>query len=255
MSAPDVAVPIATYNRLPLLKNAVASAQRACGSLSHEVTVVDGGSDDGTREWLAEQSGLHVIQQELPLTGAVIALNLGFAHAVNLGARFVVVGMNDDSEFLHDSGVHEIERAVEILEGDEALGGVAFEMDTRRAGWVCEQWAGIPYGNTCLVRLEVGMAIARAQGDPEGRAWWDRTHLTYASDTEFGLWLHKLGWLMHRGVGLHLHDCTQQDDMKRNNFLAYVRSGTAEVFRQRWGTADKCQYSHEAAEKFGGRIR
>lgn len=250
----DVAVVMGTYNRLPLLQKAVASVRWAVGALSYEVIVVDGGSTDGTREWLGEQGDVVVIQQELPLVGAVKTFNQGFARAVDDGARFVE-GMNDDSAFIHDTGVREIEQAVAILMADPKLGGVVFEMDTRRVGWVCEEWAGIPYGNTCLVRREVGMAVARAQGDPEGKAWWCRDHHTYASDTCFGLWLHRLGWLMHRGVGLRIHDYSHPDAMHKANFDTYVKTGTAALFHQRWGRVEQCRYSREDAERYGGVLR
>ena len=236
-----VAFVIPTYNRLSLLKGAIASARRAC-SFSLHFYVCDGGSTDGTREWVRAQPDTTLL--EGGLTGAVAAVNVGTGAAVDAGAEFVVV-LNDDSAF-------ETGGEVDAALNDYTAQAVAFEMNTR-GPWQCEEWAGLPYGNTCIVRREVGMAVARAQGDPTGRAWWCRDHSTYAADSEFGLQLHRLGWTMVRGVGLRVRDFSVQDEMKKRNVAEYTRpDGTHRLFHARWGTPAQCQYSREDAEKYGG---
>lgn len=54
---------VVTYNRLSLLQRAVESLKRQSVPID-KILVVNNGSTDGTLEWLEEQSGLTVIQQE-----------------------------------------------------------------------------------------------------------------------------------------------------------------------------------------------
>lgn len=243
-----VGIVFGTYMRRALLEQCVASLRRSVGSLSYEIVIVDGGSTDGTREWLAQQPDVVPIFQDLPLTGAVIAFNLGFARALDDGVEFIVV-FNDDDVLIGPEP--EIQRCVEIMRAEPAVGAVAFEMNSR-GKWECELWAGVPYLNTGVIRCEAGMAAARAQGDLSGRAWWGSTHHTYAADTECGLWIWRLGWEIRKGVGLRARNCTPHDDLQNNNVRHYAKSGTADIFTQRWGNAQKVRYSREDAERFGG---
>ena len=70
-------VVIPTYNRLALLQRTLASVRRQSYA-DFEVIVVDDGSTDATREWLASQGGdLRVLERS----------NRGPGAARNLGAR------------------------------------------------------------------------------------------------------------------------------------------------------------------------
>jgi rhamnopyranosyl-N-acetylglucosaminyl-diphospho-decaprenol beta-1,3/1,4-galactofuranosyltransferase len=60
---PKIAAVVVTHNRLALLKECVAALRGQACKLD-EIIVVNNASDDGTREWLASQSGLTVIDQE-----------------------------------------------------------------------------------------------------------------------------------------------------------------------------------------------
>ncbi|MCH8967191.1 MAG: glycosyltransferase [Planctomycetes bacterium] len=86
---------------------------------AHEVVVVDGGSSDGTRDWLARQSDLRVIL-EPKREGAVRAFNKGFRAATGT----YVMWLNDDAYPLAGS----VEAAVAMIERPELadVGMVAF---------------------------------------------------------------------------------------------------------------------------------
>lgn len=252
----DVCVVLGTFNRLALLQKALASFRRSCGVLDYEIVVVDGGSTDGSLEWMADQPRVHVIRQSLPLTGAVAAFNLGFAEAVESNARYVAI-LNDDDELIGPSA--EIETACDMMDHDARIGAVAFETDLR-GPWACEEWNGKPYANKGVARREAGMAAARAAGDPTGKAWWSRDHLTYASDTETGLWIWRLGWTIARGVGLRVHDNADAnvvncDSLRKNNVKAYMESGTVALFHKRWDGPNSADYDANDATKFGGRMQ
>lgn len=247
----DVAVVLGTYNRLPLLQRAVASIRRSVGLLDYRIVAVDGGSTDGTCKWLFEQTDIVPIYQKPPLTGAVAAFNLGFTYATIAEAPYVCI-LNDDDELIGPDC--EIEKAVVMMLRDAAIGAVAFETDLR-GSWACEEWHGRPYCNKGVVRSVAGMAAARAAGDSEGCCWWSRDHHTYASDTELGLWIWRLGWQVVRGLGLRVHDLAskQSDAMREANVKAYAASGTVAKYHARWDDPKRLEYSLEDAERYGGR--
>jgi hypothetical protein len=76
------------------------------------------------------------------------------------------------------------------------------------------------------------MAVARAQGDPKGKNFWNPIYKTYCADTEFGLWMWALGYQIYKGVGLRVHDCQAKDTLRKTN-------GTdvnicQNLFKERW---------------------
>lgn len=226
LSSRRVAVVFGTYNRLEMLKRAVTSVRGAVGDLSYKMIIVDGGSTDGTKDWLRRQIDVELIEQEGPLTGAVRAFNLGFAAAVDGNYDFVA-HLNDDAEIVTPGA---IAIACAAMLADDKIGEVAFEFDLR-GPWGFDHVNGALYANYGVIRREAGMAVARAQGDPAGRAWWNSIYRTYGADTEFGVWLWKLDWLVHYGVGLRVHDANAKDDLRKQNESKNVDSA---LFWSRW---------------------
>ncbi|WP_374951534.1 glycosyltransferase family 2 protein [Mucilaginibacter sp.] len=102
----DVSIIIPTYNRLWSLPIALQSCRAS--SLEIEIIIVDDGSTDGTRAWLAEQSGIQIICQQN--AGKDWAVNKGFAQATGKYIRFL-----DSDDWLlpgsTDSLFEEAERA------------------------------------------------------------------------------------------------------------------------------------------------
>jgi O-antigen biosynthesis protein len=113
-----VSIVIPTYNRFDRLTRCVDNIRRQVRQ-PHKVIVVDGGSTDGTRDWLAQQNDLSVIL-EPRREGAVRAFNKGFRAATGL----YVMWLNDDAFPLPGA----IEAAVAMIERPDLadLGMVAF---------------------------------------------------------------------------------------------------------------------------------
>lgn len=86
-----VSIVVPTYNRLSRLQCCIDKIRRNA-VCPKEIIVVDGGSTDGTREWLAAQSDLRVIL-EAQREGAVAAFNKGFRIATGC----YVMWLNDDA--------------------------------------------------------------------------------------------------------------------------------------------------------------
>jgi glycosyltransferase involved in cell wall biosynthesis len=249
----DVAVCFGTVNRLALLKQCVESIRRAAGSLTFICLIADGNSDDGSREWIAAQSDCELI--EGGRNGAVIAFNASFARSIELQCPWIVQ-FNDDLAFA--DGL-ELERAVAILKADESIGAVAFCSDRYSPGvynFDNMRFRGRCYANQGLFRREAGMAAARAQGDPTGKAWWDPQHHTYAADTVLGCWLWRLGWTVYEAADIRVHDdftATGADDpLRASNEEMYEDSGI--ICNEQWPDDASLEYHREDALRFGGRV-
>lgn len=59
----SLSVVLGSYNRLPLITHAIDSIRTDVADLSHEIIVVDGGSSDGSLEWLTAQKDIVTIVQ------------------------------------------------------------------------------------------------------------------------------------------------------------------------------------------------
>ena len=95
----DVSVVSGTFNRLPYLKKMVRSVRDSCAAVEgfrHELVLVDGGSTDGTLEWLRGQPDVRLVEHG-DLKGAVKAFNDG-AHAAR--GQYIIMA-NDDIEFIN----------------------------------------------------------------------------------------------------------------------------------------------------------
>ena len=154
-----VSIVIPTFNRYGRLTRCIHNIRQNVRRPT-ELVVVDGGSTDGTRAWLADQGDLRVIL-EPQREGAVKAFNKGFRAAT--GAY--VMWLNDDAYPL--SGA--VEAAVAMLERPDLsdLGMVAFYHNWHHERNVLDRVGhsgasyelchvrGYPYANFGLLRREL----------------------------------------------------------------------------------------------------
>lgn len=117
-TAAIVSIVVPTFNRFDRLQRCIDKTRQNV-TTPYEMIVVDGGSTDGARAWLAEQGDLRVIL-EPEREGAVRAFNKGFKVA---RGRYVM-WLNDDAYPLPGA----VEAAMEMLEQPSLpdLGMVAF---------------------------------------------------------------------------------------------------------------------------------
>jgi GT2 family glycosyltransferase len=155
MSKPvSVSIVIPTCNRLTRLRNCLDKTRQNV-SCRHEIIVVDGASEDGTRDFLATQHNLRVIYED-EREGAVRAFNKGFKAARGT----YVMWINDDSHPLEGS----VESAVRTIQAFDDVGMVAFYHDWERTKNVLDEVIvddtpyrvydvrGYPYANFGLIR-------------------------------------------------------------------------------------------------------
>lgn len=94
MAEPSISVVFATRNRLDYLRRTVQSLLRELsGRYAYELVIVDGGSTDGTLEYLADIASVRVVHEDAPR---------GCCYAFDLGLRAArghwVCWLNDDIE-------------------------------------------------------------------------------------------------------------------------------------------------------------
>ena len=116
---------VATFNRLPLLRTVVDSIESGTRT-PHELIVIDGGSTDGTTEY---------IQSHPQITPALQGELVGTARCYNRVWRDVdseyTCWLSDDTEIVPGS----LDTAIRILEGDSTIGMVGLKMkDTKGPG-------------------------------------------------------------------------------------------------------------------------
>jgi GT2 family glycosyltransferase len=157
--SPVVSIVVPTYRRCARLRRCVEKV-RTNVAVPHEIIVVDGGSTDGAREWLATQGDLVVIL-EPQREGAVRAFNKGFRAA----RGEYVMWLNDDAYPLPGS----VEAAIRLIERPDLteVGMVAFYHNWHQARNVLDEVLhdgeryeiynvrGYPYANFGLLRTEL----------------------------------------------------------------------------------------------------
>lgn len=128
---PVVSVVLGTFERLDFLKLTVQSIREELKSTPHEIIVIDGGSTDGTIEWIASQKDVITIIQHNrgQWNGAEIErrswgyfMNLGFRAAAG---RYVCM-ISDDCLLVPGAILNGIDLFEERLSAGVRLGALAF---------------------------------------------------------------------------------------------------------------------------------
>lgn len=198
----DLSIVTGTYNRIDLLQKMVASVRSSVTpretpiarfeGLTWEIIIVDGGSTDGTQDWVRQQPNCRLIEHG-KLLGAVKAFNDGARAA---GGTYVVLG-NDDVEFLDDA----LWRAWLFMQTYPIVGMGCFYQDRSNPGkppapWHVEQMPAVAeqdgqyrpvhvaYGQVCIVPRELGNALG----------WWGDYLHTYGGDNELSSMVYESGY-------------------------------------------------------------
>lgn len=110
-----LSVIVPTLNRFNALKRCIESIRKYAPTVEYEIIVIDGGSTDGTKEWLFFQPDLIVLQHGQRM-GCVKAFNDGF----RISRGEYCAQLSDDVK-LRDNC---LDAACKMLDNDEMLGQV-----------------------------------------------------------------------------------------------------------------------------------
>lgn len=200
-----------TYNRLASVQAMIASVRNTLPKgIVYEFVIVDGGSIDGSLDWLRLQPDVVLIEGDL--SGAIKA----FCDGASAASGKYVVMANDDITFWPDS----LLCAVSHLERKSSCGAVAFE-DNRYQPYKKHEYEvdvmSARGRHTVVPYAQVG-AFRRWLGDTVG--WWGYGTIdarTYGGDNYLSARIWELGYSVDAVPGCRITDTVIEDGLRALN--------------------------------------
>lgn len=239
-----------THNRLPELAAMMRSARRDVAyRLDYEFVIVDGGSEDGTLEWLRAQADVRLIEQG-QLVGAIKAFGAGARAAAG---RFVLLA-NDDVRFARGS----VLAALRHLDSSPGCGAVAFA-DNRsaqmtggsRADYRVESIGAIKADGTQTMVPYAQVGLFRKEA-AEAAGWWgDEDPImskarTYGGDSYLSARLWEMGWTVDAVAGAQVDDLIIDDRLRR--FNAQHGPGDSDLYYTRYRQGPRLPTVRQSAD-------
>jgi hypothetical protein len=219
---PTLSVILGTYNRFEMLKRCIEATRRSLIGVDFEIVVCDGGSSDGSREWLAAQSDV-VLIGDRRLTGAVAAFNncYQFSRGEFIGT------LNDDA---YPVG-YALGRGLAFMKEHGDVGQVAFAHGANGQYEIKDIHPGVPYANFGIIRRSVADAIVTITG-----GLWNPLYHTYAGDTELSSWVHRLGWRVEPLRDCVVEDLLCIDPLRSANHIEGKAARDCTLYWERWAS-------------------
>lgn len=149
-----VSVVIGSYNRLAFLQGTIDTIRQELSDTPHELVVVDGGSSDGTVEWLIQQKDIiTIIQHNRGEWHGKPVERKSWGYFMNLGFRAAsgkyICMLSDDCLVIPGAIVNGIKLFDSSLKNRQKVGAIAFYW----RNWPEQQnyWVGIAFGDRMFV--------------------------------------------------------------------------------------------------------
>jgi glycosyltransferase involved in cell wall biosynthesis len=186
-----ISVVMGSYNRREFLRSAVESVRRNGITVPYEIIVVDGGSSDGSVEWLARQTDIiTILQHNRTNSDGRGGQKRSWGYFMNLGFKCAegayVVMISDDSLLIPGAVMNGLSQCQTLQTQGRQVGAVAFYW--RNWPEQREYWVGLTLGRKMFVNhgLYVRSALERV-----GWIDQDRFRFYYADgDLSLKLWHH-----------------------------------------------------------------
>lgn len=218
----DVSIIFGTYNRLRMLQDSVQSIRHACTGMRYEIVICDGGSTDGTQQWLQEQTDIVYIAGDL--SGAVRAFNQCFER---VRGRFTIA-LNDDAKVFPST----FQQGLRYF-SDPLVGQVAFHYH-ENGKWQVQTTHGHLYANYAITRTHIARAIAEISG-----GYWATCYMTYGGDTELSSWIYRLGYKVAEAPDACVDHAEAMDELRTKN----IKTDTArQQYWHRWPNDQHMRY-------------
>ena len=128
---PLISIVIGTYQRIKFLPLTISSIREELKNIPHEIIVVDGGSNDGTIDWLTQQKDIiTIVQHNRGLWHEKPIIRRSWGYFMNLGFKSAqgkyVCMLSDDCIATPGSIANGLNLFERSLKADFNIGGVAF---------------------------------------------------------------------------------------------------------------------------------
>lgn len=219
---PDINIVSGTYNRFASLQRMINSARASVPyGITLRFTIVDGGSNDGSLEYLRAQPDVTLIEHG-ELRGIRAAYRDGFDAAQG---KYIVTG-NDDVEYIGDC----LYQSLCYLETHPQAGGTAFYFDNPdKPGYFHVNYQGVerdgkkehaPYAQIGMFRKWIGDAAG----------WWgghDETYTAknYGVDNYLTSRVLEMGYTVDGLERCKFHDHLVQDELRKGNAGDILKTG------------------------------
>lgn len=191
MEYPKISVVIGSFNRRKLLELCVESVRKELNNVGYEIIVVDGGSGDGTLEWLMAQKDVITIVQHNRGEWRGKAINRKpWAYFMNLAFKAAtgkyICMLSDDSLIVPGAIINGLHQFDTMLDKGVKLGGMAF------------YFRDYPVRKHFAVAINVGNLYVnhglflKAAMDEVG--YCDENYHFYFSDTDLALKIKSVGY-------------------------------------------------------------
>jgi glycosyltransferase involved in cell wall biosynthesis len=232
ITPPQVSIVLGTYNRLSFLKSTIASVRASQIDVPYEIIVVDGGSKDGTIEWLTAQGDIiSIVQHNREVLEGKACRKRSWGYFMNLGfkcaeGRYICL-ISDDSVIHPDTlanGVRRFDR--EIAEG-------------RRIGALAFYWRSWPEEQKYRACLTLGSKMMVNHGlflrDVVEKVGWidDARYGFYCADGDLSLKIWEAGYEIDVGEDALLEHFERADPAIRQQNLSGLDSDWKN-YLERW---------------------
>lgn len=207
---PYVSIVSGTFNRIAFLKGMIESARKSIGvGIPYEFVIVDGGSTDGSIQWLRKQSDVVLLEQG-KLIGAVKAFNAGFKVAKG---KYVLIA-NDDIAFRYES----IMNSIAFMDDHPECGVGCFPQSRNGSSrYSASYMPSVRNGKKSRDYFGQVCIVPKWLGDKVG--WWDPgdNYYTYAGDCELSCNVLELGYKCMSMDSCCIDDFGAPDELRITN--------------------------------------
>lgn len=131
MKNPIISIVLGSYNRFPFLCLTINSIRAELSNIAHEIIVIDGGSDDGTLAWLAQQKDIiTIVQYNRGTWNNKPVTRRSWGYFMNLGFKIAqgayVCMLSDDCLVVPGSIKNGIAYFDQLIAAGRKIGAVAF---------------------------------------------------------------------------------------------------------------------------------
>jgi len=183
---PRVSVVLGSFNRRDFLKLTLGTVRKELAGLDAEIVVVDGGSTDGSLQWLLRQKDvLTIVQHNHGVWNGAPVSRRSWGYFMNLGFRTAsgeyVCMLSDDCLLVPGAIRNGLRAAERSIAAGTKVGGVAFYW--RNWPEQNDYWVGL----TLLGRMFVNHGLYRKCALDEVGFADEKTYAFYHADGDLGL--------------------------------------------------------------------